>query len=46
MAYNRDKYLRAKADGKPAMTHSPAFFEPDHDGIFEQSPSSSKDGKA
>lgn len=38
--------VHLEADGKPAMTHSPAFFEPDHDGIFEQSPSSSKDGKA
>ena len=34
------------ADGKPSMTHTAAFFEPDHDGIFEQSPSVTKDGKA
>lgn len=34
------------ADGKPSMTHSAPFFEPDHDGIFEQSPSVTKDGKA
>ncbi|MFT8897760.1 MAG: amine dehydrogenase large subunit [Acetobacter sp.] len=34
------------ADGKPSMTHSAAFFEPDHDGIFEQSPSVTKGGMA
>ncbi len=32
------------ADGKASVTHSAAFFEPDRDGIFEQSPSVAGDG--
>ncbi|OUJ12344.1 amine dehydrogenase large subunit [Acetobacter okinawensis] len=33
-----------EADGKASVTHTAPFFEPDKDGIFEQSPSVAKDG--
>ncbi|ASL39440.1 MULTISPECIES: amine dehydrogenase large subunit [Acetobacter] len=34
------------ADGKVGMTHTAPFFEPDKDGIFEQSPTVAADGTA
>ncbi|MFT9418745.1 amine dehydrogenase large subunit [Acetobacter sp.] len=36
--------VSVEADGKASVTHSAAFFAPDKDGIFEQSPSVAKDG--